>query len=126
MSHIFVIENNLIELMDYGKESADRNYGHMIQAFHRFLVDNLSSEGNSYPHNPWLLPPPQGHNDPAPAPITQLYGIDAKSIITCLNCQAVREKENMTHVVDMIYPRKVGLHHTDFSMTTSLRDIISG
>ncbi|KAI0811211.1 PAB-dependent poly-A-specific ribonuclease subunit PAN2 [Irpex lacteus] len=100
-------KNNLIELMDYGKESADHNYGHMIQAFHRFLVDNLSSEGNSYPHNPWLLPPPAGHNDPAPAPITQLCGIDAKSIITCLNCNAVREKENMTHVVDMVYPRKV-------------------
>ncbi|KAI0094078.1 PAB-dependent poly-A-specific ribonuclease subunit PAN2 [Irpex rosettiformis] len=112
-------KNNLIELMDYGKESADHNYGHMIQAFHRFLVDNLSSEGNSYPHNPWLLPPSEGHNDPAPAPITQLCGIDAKSIITCMNCQAVREKENMTHVVDMVYPRKANasdaLQDTDFA-----------
>ncbi|KAI0703544.1 PAB-dependent poly-A-specific ribonuclease subunit PAN2 [Cytidiella melzeri] len=111
--------NNLIELMDYGKESADHNYGHMIQAFHRFLVDNLSSEGNSYPHNPWLLPPPNGHHDPAPAPITQLCGIDAKSIITCMNCHAVREKDNMTHVVDMSYPRKGNVndpaHETDFA-----------
>jgi PAB-dependent poly(A)-specific ribonuclease subunit 2 len=102
-----LVANNLIELMDYGKESTDHNYGHMIQAFHRFLMDNLSSEGNSYPRNPWLLPPPTEHNDPAPAPITQLCGIDAKSVITCMNCHAVREKENMTHVVDMSYPRKV-------------------
>ena len=62
--------NNAIELMDYGRESADLNYAHMIQMFHRFLVDHLSSEGNSFPHNPTLLPNsgPADLLSPAPAP----------------------------------------------------------
>ncbi|THG96777.1 hypothetical protein EW026_g5119 [Hermanssonia centrifuga] len=98
--------HNLIELMDYGRESADHNYGHMIQAFHRFLVDTLSLEGNTYPYNPWLIPPPPNVSYPAAAPITQVLGVDAKNVIICTNCQAVREKENMMHVIDMIYPRK--------------------
>lgn len=102
--------NNAIELIDFGRETAELTYGHMIQSFHRFLVDHLSSEGNSFPHNPVLIPTPSmspSHISPAPAPITQLLGIDAKNVITCLSCRAVREKENMTHVIDMIYPRKV-------------------
>ncbi|PCH38436.1 hypothetical protein WOLCODRAFT_97122 [Wolfiporia cocos MD-104 SS10] len=103
--------NNAIELIDYGRESAELNYAHMIQAFHRFLVDHLSSEGNAFPHNPALLPSaaprtPSGAHSPAPAPVTQLFGIDAMNVITCAQCQAVREKENMTHVIDLIYPRK--------------------
>ncbi|KAH9843028.1 ubiquitin carboxyl-terminal hydrolase-domain-containing protein [Rhodofomes roseus] len=101
--------NNAIELIDFGRETAELSYAHMIQSFHRFLVDHLSSEGNSFPHNPVLIPSPAmspGLISPAPAPITQLVGIDAKNVITCSNCKAVREKENMTHVIDMIYPRK--------------------
>lgn len=93
--------------MDYGRESADHHYGHMIQAFHRFFVDNMSLEGNTYPHNPWLLPPPSDSNEPATAPITQLFGVDAKNVIVCTNCKAVREKEHMTHVIDLAYPRAV-------------------
>lgn len=98
--------NNAIELMDYGRESAELNYAHMIQMFHRFLVDHLSSEGNSFPHNPSLLPNsgPANLLSPAPAPITQLLGVDAKNIIICTSCRAVREKENMTHLIDLTYP----------------------
>ncbi|EJF62633.1 hypothetical protein DICSQDRAFT_154466 [Dichomitus squalens LYAD-421 SS1] len=98
--------NNAIELIDYGKESAELSYAHMIQLFHRFLIDHLSSEGNSFPHNPSLLPNsgPADLLSPAPAPITQLLGIDAKNIIVCTSCHAVREKENMTHLIDMTYP----------------------
>ncbi|KAI0781364.1 ubiquitin carboxyl-terminal hydrolase-domain-containing protein [Trametes elegans] len=114
--------HNAIELIDYGRESADLNYSHMIQLFHRFLVDRLSTEGNSFPHNPTLLPDagPEDPHSPAPAPITQLLGIDAKNIIVCSSCHAVREKENMTHLVDMTYPvRKQPTndpaHETDFA-----------
>ncbi|KAH9857626.1 ubiquitin carboxyl-terminal hydrolase-domain-containing protein [Lenzites betulinus] len=98
--------HNAIELIDYGRESADLTYAHMIQMFHRFLVDRLSTEGNSFPHNPTLLPDagPADPHSPAPAPITQLMGIDAKNIIVCSSCHAVREKENMTHLIDLIYP----------------------
>lgn len=111
--------------MDYGVESSDHHYGHMIQSFHRFLLDTLAEEGDAYPHNPWLLPPrsagaEQQSEDPmtrntAPAAITQLCGVDAKNVITCTNCGAVREKENMVHVIDLVYPKKVRtcyrLHH---------------
>jgi hypothetical protein len=85
----------------------------MIQAFHRFLLDHLSSEGNTFPHNPRILTNPTLTADPAPthlpvaAPVTQLLGVDAKNLITCMNCKAVREKENMTHVIDLAYPRPV-------------------
>jgi PAB-dependent poly(A)-specific ribonuclease subunit 2 len=37
-------------------------------------------------------------------------GIGANNIIVCLGCKAVTEKENMIHVVDMIYLRKVCLY----------------
>ncbi|KAG8217260.1 PAB-dependent poly(A)-specific ribonuclease subunit PAN2 [Butyriboletus roseoflavus] len=114
---------NQLELIDYGREPTEVDYAHMIQSFHRFLIDHLSSEGNSFPHNPVIFQRPPSHSttttfqadthlnanasfSPAAAPVTQLLGIDAKNIIVCLSCKAVREKENMTHVVDMIYPRK--------------------
>ena len=98
--------NNAIELVDYGRESAELSYAHMIQMFHRFLIDHLSSEGNSFPHNPVLLPnaAPADMHSPAPAPITQLLGVDAKNMIVCTSCHAVREKENMTHLIDLVYP----------------------
>lgn len=102
--------NNAIELIDYGRESAELSYAHMIQMFHRFLIDHLSSEGNSFPHNPMLLPDagPADLRSPAPAPITQLLGVDAKNVIVCTSCRAVREKENMTHLVELTYPARKG------------------
>ncbi|KAH9923912.1 ubiquitin carboxyl-terminal hydrolase-domain-containing protein [Epithele typhae] len=115
--------NNAIELMDYGRESAELSYAHMIQMFHRFLIDHLSSEGNSFPHNPMLLPNagPIDMLSPAPAPITQLLGVDAKNIIVCATCHAVREKENMTHLIDLIYPVRRApdaVGEADFASTT--------
>lgn len=82
----------------------------MIQSFHRFIVDHFTVENNAYPYNPVVVHKP-GHpsdpNYPAPSPVTQLMGMDAKNLITCMNCQTVREKDTMTHVVDLIYPLKV-------------------
>ncbi|KAH7889997.1 PAB-dependent poly-A-specific ribonuclease subunit PAN2 [Phlebopus sp. FC_14] len=101
---------NQLELIDYGREPTEVDYAHMIQSFHRFLIDHLSSEGNAFPHNPLVFqhaPFQEDTHSPAAAPITQLLGIDAKNIIVCMSCKAVREKENMTHVVDLVYPRKV-------------------
>ncbi|TDL27635.1 hypothetical protein BD410DRAFT_782767 [Rickenella mellea] len=99
--------SNALGLIDFGRSDAD--YANMIQSFHRFLLDHLSSEGNAFPHNPVIISPSAGPPDPyspAAAPITQLLGIDAKNIIVCGNCKAVREKENMTHMVDLVYPRR--------------------
>ncbi|KAJ6546999.1 ubiquitin carboxyl-terminal hydrolase-domain-containing protein [Mycena capillaripes] len=103
--------SNAIELIDYGREPTEVDYALMIQSFHRFLLDHLSSEGNSFPHNPLILKNPssiQAALLPVAAPVTQLLGIDAKNLIICMNCKAVREKENMTHVIDLTYPRPVG------------------
>lgn len=101
----------------------------MIQSFHRFLIDNLTSEGNTYPQNPWLVPQPGGINnstaDPAPAPITQLVGVDAKNVILCTNCHALREKEQMLHVVDLAYPRKVCRHVVDFIIAYNISCFMS-
>ncbi|TFK29824.1 hypothetical protein FA15DRAFT_690571 [Coprinopsis marcescibilis] len=106
---------NAIELVDYGIEHSEVDYAHKIQVFHRFLIDHLVSEGNSFPRNPSLLTgKTTTNNHLAPAPITQLIGLDAKNIIVCSNCKAVREKENMNHVVDMYYPRKDPLTLPDF------------
>lgn len=110
-----LIASNSIDLIDYGRESTEVDHSHMIQSFHRFLVDHLSIEGNAFPHNPVLMKPPGHVSDPynpAAAPVTQLMGIDAKNIITCVSCKAVRMKENVTHIIDLIYPRKVFLNLT--------------
>ncbi|KAF5372867.1 hypothetical protein D9758_001617 [Tetrapyrgos nigripes] len=118
--------SNAIELIDYGREPKEVDYAHMIQSFHRFLVDHLSSEGNAFPQNPVIVRDSSfnfNEHNPAPAPVTQLLGIDAKNVITCSNCKAVREKENMTHIVDLVYPRRninASLPSTDFA--SILRD----
>lgn len=98
--------------MDYGIENPDHNYAHMIQSFHRFLMDTMSAEWNSYPNNHRLLPSgwkSENNGGPAPPLLTQLCGVDAKNVISCTNCGAMREKENMVHVVDLTYPKKVAL-----------------
>ena len=103
------------------------DYAHMIQSFHRFLIDHLSSKSNAFPHNPRLVLPPFPDPDetsPDAEPLTQLLGIDGKNIIICANCKAVREKENMTHVIDMVYPRKVSSGLTRY-LSLDLLDLVS-
>jgi len=98
-------------VVDYEAEGKDRDYGTMIQTFSRFILEEFSAQGNSFPNNPWLVKLPGGASgtSPAAAPITQLCGIEAKSRIVCSHCGAVREKEGLSHVVDLLYPRKVRL-----------------
>ncbi|KAF5379932.1 hypothetical protein D9757_007171 [Collybiopsis confluens] len=114
--------SNAIDLVDYGREPTELDYAHMIQSFQRFFFDLLVTEGNdlSGQGNPVIVrkqdePTLQNPNislmpsniDPVAAPITQLVGIDAKNVVTCLHCRSTRSKENMTHVVDLIYPRTI-------------------
>ena len=101
----------------------------MIQSFHRFLMDCVIQEGNAFPDNPWVIPIPVDPSDPestsppAPSPITQLLGLDAKNIVVCTNCKATKEKENLTHMIDLVYPRKVGLRYElcEFSVEVTFR-----
>ncbi|KIK63543.1 hypothetical protein GYMLUDRAFT_40586 [Collybiopsis luxurians FD-317 M1] len=120
--------SNAIDLVDYGREPTELDYAHMIQSFQRFFFDLLVTEGSDlsgkgnptivqkedFPTNPefsfqnLIIPPMSSLNFGAiPAPITQLVGIDAKNVVTCLHCKTTRSKENMTHVVDLIYPRTI-------------------
>lgn len=102
-----------MSVIDYGRETVDVDYVSKIQTFNRFMLEQFISEGNVFPHNPRIVP--HGNQSsttgdfitPAPAPITQLFGIDAKSIIICGNCGARRDKEGLAHVVEMLYPKKV-------------------
>ncbi|KAJ7168294.1 ubiquitin carboxyl-terminal hydrolase-domain-containing protein [Mycena crocata] len=119
--------SNAIELIDYGRDSTEVDYALMIQSFHRFLLDHLSSEGNTFPHNPLILKN-QSFTPmsllPVAAPATQLLGIDAKNLITCMNCKAVREKENMTHVIDLTYPRPILNEPLPLEFTAILRNAL--
>lgn len=102
---------NAIELIDYGVDLAETNYARMIQIFHRFLLDHLAVEEEPYPDNPSLLPPdpsfPQ-HTATSP-PITQLLGMYSQNASICTYCEGMREKEQVTFVIDLIYSRKVDL-----------------
>ncbi len=101
------LASNAIDLIDYGQDASELGYVHIIQSFHRFLIDHLCSEGDAFPAaNPVVVKKPEPRVEPPAAPITQLLGIDAKNIITCLYCKAMREKDNMSHIVDLVYPRK--------------------
>ncbi|SRR6266404_4497129 len=105
---LFLTAVNAIELIDYGGDLAQIDYAHMIQMFHRFLLDNLAIE-DVYQDNPTLLPPdpsfPQSTADSPP--ITQLFGMRCRTAISCTYCKTTKEKEQVTFVVDLIYPRKV-------------------
>ncbi|KAI0247045.1 PAB-dependent poly-A-specific ribonuclease subunit PAN2, partial [Lactifluus subvellereus] len=97
-----------IELIDYGGDLAETNYARMIQTFHRFLVDHLAVEEEAYPNNPSLLPPDPSlpQRTATLPPIAQLLGMYSRTAFVCTYCKAVREKEQITFVVDLIYPRK--------------------
>lgn len=102
--------SNAIDLVDYGREPTELDYAHMIQSFQRFLFEHLIFEGYDPSSNPIIVKGSsyESHQpNTAPAPITQLVGIDAKNVVTCLHCGETRSKDNMTHIVDLIYPRTV-------------------
>ena len=102
------VAHNQIAHIDFGKPA--HSYSDTIQGFHRFLLDQLSSEGNSFPHNPLIVPLENISPSMIAAPITQLLGLDAKTNIYCSSCKGRRQKENMTHVIDLIFPKSVCLH----------------
>jgi PAB-dependent poly(A)-specific ribonuclease subunit 2 len=101
---------NAIELIDYGGDLAETtDYASMIQMFHRFLLDNLSVEDESDPNIHPLLPPDPSfpQRTATSPPMTQLLGMYCRNAFTCTYCKAARGKEQITFVVDLIYPRKV-------------------
>ena len=80
----------------------------MIQQLNRFMLDGFVYEGNAYPANPVLVPfPPGAPPAYATAPITQLLGLDMKTVSVCSACGFKRDKQSMSHVLDLVYPRRV-------------------
>ena len=79
--------------------------------FHRFLLDHLAVEEESYPVNLSLLRPDPSfpQRTATSPPITQLLGMCSRNTSMCTYCNIAREKEQVTFIVDLIYPRKVGL-----------------
>lgn len=82
-----------MELLDYGRDGAELDYAQKIQRFHRFLIDHLNAEASSPLQNP--------------SPITKILGITGQNVMTCSNCKTTREKPYSSHVIDLIYPKKV-------------------
>ncbi|KAL5528994.1 hypothetical protein ACEPAG_4968 [Sanghuangporus baumii] len=94
---------NQISYIDYGRPA--HNYSDTIQGFHRFLLDQLSSEGNNFPQNPLIVPSENTTPSMIAAPVTQLLGLDAKTNIYCTSCKGRRQKEGMAHVTDLMFPK---------------------
>ena len=101
------IAYNQISYIDYGKPA--HTYSDTIQGFHRFLLEQLSSEGNNFPQNPLIVPSENTTPSMIAAPITQLLGLDVKTNIYCANCKGRRQKENMPHVTDLVFPKSVSV-----------------
>ncbi|EIN08045.1 hypothetical protein PUNSTDRAFT_70027 [Punctularia strigosozonata HHB-11173 SS5] len=99
--------HNQMELLDYGIDGPSVDWANIIQSFNRFLVERLNMEANVTSRNPLILPRTslQPQTAPPVSPITQLMGIDAKNVVVCTTCKGTREKANLTHVIDMVYPR---------------------
>ena len=80
----------------------------MIQQLNRFVLEEFSVEGNTASISPRLVPSRSRPASNAALPlITQVVGIDAPTVTSCASCGQRREKDSMSHVIDLIYPRKV-------------------
>lgn len=79
----------------------------MIQQFNRFVLEEMAVEGNS-PSNPIIAPGMSIADEGSPpSPVTQMFGIQSETIIECGLCHVVTKRTGMTHLVDLVYPRKV-------------------
>lgn len=96
-------------LIDRSNDGENADYSSMIQELNRFILNQFAVEGNSFPQNPFIIVPPGGISAsiPAAAPLTQLLGVDVKTVIVCANCGHKRDKVTMSHVVDLLYPSSV-------------------
>ncbi|QRV85967.1 PAB-dependent poly(A)-specific ribonuclease subunit PAN2 [Ceratobasidium sp. AG-Ba] len=101
-------------VVDYQAEGLKREYGAIIQVFNRFLLEEMSVRSDVPNNNPQLTTHGSGKS-----PVTQLMGIDAQSVVVCSACGAVAEKEALSHVVDLMYPRKPAIGATFSSLLSA-------
>lgn len=94
-------------VVDYARDGSEPDYVSMIQLFNRFMIDHIVPEASS-PSNPLLLQPQRpAEIGPASSPITQLLGIESTSTSTCGSCGSTKDKQGLSHIIDLIYPRQV-------------------
>jgi hypothetical protein len=112
-------------VVDYARDGSEPDYVTMIQLFNRFMIDHIVPEASS-PSNPLLLRPQRlGKNDPVPSPITQLLGIESTSTSACGSCGTTKDKQGLSHIIDMIYPRQVRRTDHEFDVVlTVLADLL--
>jgi hypothetical protein len=87
--------------------SADTAYSNLIQTFNRFVLDTISLEA--------ILPSAAASSrsgqsnvlSPAQGPVSKLFGHSVRTRTTCSSCGVAADRESNSHVVDLIYPRKV-------------------
>lgn len=92
-------------VIDRSVDGEHSDYAAMTQTLNRFLLEEFATEGNASPNNPLLT----ARAIPTTPSITQLLGIDAKTVATCASCGFSRTKDSLSHVVDIIYPRRVSI-----------------
>jgi PAB-dependent poly(A)-specific ribonuclease subunit 2 len=74
----------------------------------------MSTEANTYPSNPTLLPTPplasstrpSSSSQGFPSVVSQVLGMDLKHTVTCLACGSRSSRASTVHTVDLVYPRK--------------------
>ncbi|KAF8333955.1 ubiquitin carboxyl-terminal hydrolase-domain-containing protein [Cantharellus anzutake] len=100
-------------LIDRSTEGQIVDYSRMIQQLNRFVLEEFAVEENTLPGNPQLIPSrsQQGSGSALPL-ITQVVGVDAPTLTSCAHCGQQREKESVSHVIDLLYPRKVDKYLT--------------
>ncbi|KZT59790.1 hypothetical protein CALCODRAFT_176596 [Calocera cornea HHB12733] len=97
---------NALGLVESDYQDNTTDYGTLIQTFQRFLLDQMTTESDRKPgKNPALCEDLRGHPLTS-SPVTQLTGLNTTTVVTCLQCRATSTKEGISHVVDLVYPRK--------------------
>lgn len=91
---------------------ADAAYSNLIQHLNRFVLDSTAAEAGSADRLPPESHPRRGSTAMPLAvsrdsPVSQLFLVSALSKIVCGTCGAASQRSNESHVVDLIYPRKV-------------------
>ncbi|KAG8904957.1 poly(A)-specific ribonuclease [Tulasnella sp. 403] len=108
-------------LIDWVTDGPSPDYANMIQQFNRFAMEEMSGEGNMAP-NPAIVPTTQGkHPSSIPSPITQFFGIQSKTVLTCGSCGATTERSGSTHVVDLTELATSGISSFSDLLSTSLQ-----
>lgn len=91
---------------------ADAAYSNLTQHLNRFVLDSTAAEAGSADPQPELNLRRGSTAAPAASvskdsPVSKLFLVSALSKIVCGTCGAASQRSNESHVVDLIYPRKV-------------------